>query len=290
MPSQRYADLHLHTTASDGTDSLEQRIQQAEEYGLAAIAITDHDTISEELDSRSYEAESGVEVITGAEIKCEIGGTKIEILGYFLNPENAALEQVFEELSENRIQRMEKMVENLNQEIEEDISLEEVLEYEEDTPGRPHLAQVLIDRGVAEDNQHAFDEFIGKESDVYREVEKIPAEKVIEAVHESGGVASLAHPGRSLTKDEAVEKIGHLVKNGLDALEVEYTYRGKIRKSSYDVYFTEVHANRLAEMYDLIPTGGSDCHGIKSDKFNIGKVKLDYENVARLRTVSREYR
>ncbi len=290
MTSNRYADLHMHTTASDGTDSIEQRIRQAEEYGLDAVAITDHDTINRELDQRSYEAENGVEVITGTEIKCEVGGTKIEILGYFVDPENKALNQIFEELSEKRIQRMSEIVEKLDQVIEEDISLEDILEYEDTTPGRPHLAQLLIDRDVADDWQHAFNKFIGKDSEAYVEVEKIPAEKVIEAVHRAGGVASVAHPGRSLTKDEAVEKIGHLVKKGLDGLEVEYTYRGKVRKSSYDVYFTEVHANRLAEMYDLIPTGGSDCHGMKSDKYNIGKVKIDYENVARLRTVSREYR
>ncbi len=290
MSSQRYADLHMHTTASDGTDTIEQRIKQAEEYGLDAIAVTDHDTVNPELDQRIYEAENGVEVITGTEIKCEIGGTKIEVLGYFVDPDNPALQDIFSELSEKRIDRMDEMVNKLNDELDQEIQLQDVLEYEEKTPGRPHLAQLLIDEGVAEDWQDAFNNFIGKDSQAYVEVEKISSEKVIEAVHDAGGVASLAHPGRSLKKEESVDKIGRLVKNGLDALEVQYTYRDKVRKSSYSVYFTEVHANRLAELYDLIPTGGSDCHGIESDKYNIGKVKVDYETVARLRTLSREYR
>lgn len=290
MTSSKSTDLHIHTVASDGTDTVQQRIRQAEEHGLNAIAITDHDNISEELDERKFTAENDIEVITGAEIKCEIDGIKIEILGYFVDPKSSAINQLFDTLSEKRISRMKEMVRKLNGELEENIQIENVLSKEETIPGRPHLAQVLVENNIAEDMEQAFNELIGSDSDAYVEVEKIPAHDAIKAVHESGGVAVLAHPGRSLKKEEAVEKIGKLVKDDLDGIEVEYSYRQKIQLPSYKVFFTEVYANKIAEMYDLIPTGGSDCHGSESDKFNIGKVKLDYNVLKRLEALTEEYR
>lgn len=290
MSSEKYLDLHMHTTASDGTDAVQDRIEQAEKFGLDAIAITDHDTINEELEKRSFTAENGVEVVTGTEIKCEIDGVKIEILGYFVDPEDKDIKNIFTQLSENRVERMAEMVNRLNSQLEEEIQLEEVLNREEETPGRPHLAKTLVDKGIADDMEHAFKEFIGSDSDAYVEVEKLPAKDVIKAIHNSCGVAVLAHPGRSLKKEKAVELIGKLVRRDLDGLEVQYTYRQKVQLPSYNVFFTEVYANKMAELYDLIPTGGSDCHGSKSDKFNIGKVKMDYESVTRLKALSEEYR
>lgn len=290
MTSERYADLHMHTTASDGTDDIEKRVQQAEEHGLDAVAITDHDKISDELEGRVFTAENGVEVITGTEVKCEIEGIKIEILGYFVDPNSSSMNILFDRLSKNRVKRMEKMVENLQEEIDEELELENVLEREDRTPGRPHLAAELVNLGVVDSHQEAFEQFIGSDSEAYEQVPKIPAEEVIHAIHESGGVAVLAHPGRSLKKENAVEKIGKLVRQDLDGLEVEYTYRQKLQLPSYSVYFTEVYGNKMAELYDLIPTGGSDCHGSESDKFNIGKVKIGYEVVTRLKALSEEYR
>lgn len=290
MKSEKYADLHMHTTASDGTDTIQNRVEQAEQFGLDAIAITDHDTINEELEKRFFTAENGVEVITGTEIKCEIDGIKIEILGYFIDPEDQDIQNIFSQLSDNRIARMEEMVDRLNSNIEDEIQLEDVLSREDETPGRPHLAETLVEKGIADNMEHAFNEFIGSDSEAYVEVEKLPAKEVIKAIHNSGGAAVLAHPGRSLKKEDAVEKIGKLVRQDLDGIEVEYTYRQKIKLPSYGVFFTEVYANKMAELYDLLPTGGSDCHGSKSDKFNIGKVKADYESVTRLKALSEEYR
>lgn len=280
----------MHTTASDGTDEIKERIQQAEEQGLDAIAITDHDKISEELQERSFTAENGVEVITGAEIKCQIEGTKIEILGYFLDPEEPSINSIFDRLSDNRFDRMEKMVDNLNNQIEQDINLQNVLDREETTPGRPHLAAELVEQEVVNSEEQAFKELIGSKHSAYVEVEKLPAEDVIRAIHDNGGVAVLAHPGRSIKKENAVEKIGKLVRRDLDGIEVQYTYRQKMQKPSYKVFFTEIYANKMAELYDLIPTGGSDCHGSKSDKFNIGKVRCDYSAVDRLQSLTEEYR
>lgn len=279
----RTADLHMHTVASDGTDTVEERVDQALEKGIDCIAITDHDTIPGELDEPVQERR-GVEVITGSEIKCEVEGSKIEILGYFINPEAEGAGEIFRRLEENRNSRMERMVRKLNEEIEEDVRLEDVRDQAEGSIGRPHLAKALVQKGVVGSVEEAFENLIGSDHKAYVETPKISAEEVINLVHDTGGVASLAHPGRSLSEDEAWEKVKKLREAGLDAIEVDYTYQQKIRRDSYKVYFTEEMAEEIAEDLNLIKTGGTDCHGSRSDKFNIGKVTVPYSKVERLKS------
>lgn len=281
--TQRKADLHMHTTASDGTDTLEKRIEDAKEKGLDAIAVTDHDTVNESLGKRSFKAENGLEVITGAEIKCEVKGEKIEILAYFLDPEETELKELLEELSERREKRMEKFVENLNSSHGLGLKPEEVLEKADGNVGRPHLAETLVEKEIVDSHQEAFNQFIGSEHDEYVAVEKVSAGKVIKAVHENGGVTSLAHPGRSLTESGAKEVVAELETEGLDGLEVEYTYRQKKDLDSYTINFGVEKASELAEEFDLLKTGGSDCHGSDSDKYFLGEVKIPYSRVKALK-------
>lgn len=273
------ADLHMHTTASDGTDSLEERIEDAEKKGLEAIAITDHDTINEGLKQRRFRAKNGVEVITGAEIKCQMDGHKVEILAYFLDPEGEEIQELLEELSKRREKRMEKFVENLNDSYRLGLKLEEVTDRADGNVGRPHLAEALIEKDIVDSHQDAFDRFIGSEHDEYVSVEKISAEKVIEKVHENGGLTSLAHPGRNLEKENAEELVEKLADRGLDGIEVEYTYEERRDEKSYDIDFGTEKAKSLAEKFDLIKTGGSDCHGSGSDKYFLGEIKIPYSRV-----------
>lgn len=282
----KHADLHMHTTASDGTDTLEERIKDAEDKELNAIAITDHDTINEELKDRVFTAENGVEVITGAEIKCEVQGSKIEILAYFIDPEEKNIQQLFEELSKKREERMEKFVENLNEAHGLGLKLEEILAKAEGNVGRPHLAEVLVDKEIVNSSQEAFDMFIGEEHDEYVEVDKISAGEVIGAVHRNGAVASLAHPGRSLSRKEVDRKVSTLVDKGIDAVEVKYTYEDKREKNSYDVNFGREKASKLAEKFNLLKTGGSDCHGSGSDKYLLGGVKIPYSWIEALKDLA----
>lgn len=281
------ADLHLHTRASDGTDDILHRVAQAQEYGLKTIAITDHDSINEKLEGRSQDIE-GVKVVTGAEIKCEIDGTSIEILGYFLDPSDSGINGLFETMKVNRINRMEVMIERVNRGEEINLTFEEVNQHSEGPIGRPHLAQALVDKGIAEDIDDAFGRYIGEEAsqNYYVETEKLDAVEVIETVRENGGVTSLAHPGRDLSCEEAEEKVEALVSEGLDAIEVQYTYQHK-RQEGYGINFGIKRAYDLAKENDLIITGGSDCHGEKSDKYNIGKIRLDDNNIETLRQVAK---
>jgi predicted metal-dependent phosphoesterase TrpH len=282
----RKADLHMHTKASDGTDTLEKRTEDAKEKGLNAIAVTDHDTVNEGLEKRSFKAKNGIEVITGSEIKCRVKGEKIEILAYFLDPEETEVKELFEELSDRREKRMKEFVENLNEAHGLGLEIEELLEKADGNVGRPHLAETIVEKGVVDSHQEAFDRFIGSEHDEYVAVEKVSAEKVIEAVHENGGVTSLAHPGRSLTESGAEEIVKELKSKGLDGLEVEYTYKQKKGLDSYTINFGTEKASELAEEFDLVKTGGSDCHGSGSEKYFLGDVKVPYSRVNELKNMS----
>ena len=282
------ADLHLHTTASDGTDSIEQRLEQASNQGLDGIAITDHDTINQELEKRTKIADNGVELISGAEVKCEINNTGIEILGYFIDPKGEEIHRMFDRLENFRRARMEEMIYRLDGDLNIKLSYEDVKETANGPIGRPHLAKTLAEEGVVETTNQAFNDFIGESSSYYVETEKLEAKEVISKIHANGGVTSLAHPGRDLNKENADEIINELIDEGLDAIEVPYTYQDKIEKG-YNINFGVKHAKKLADKYNLLMTGGSDCHGSQTDKYNIGKINLRYEHVEKLRDLADQY-
>jgi predicted metal-dependent phosphoesterase TrpH len=275
----KYADLHMHTTVSDGTDDIIFRADDARDKGLSCIAITDHDATHHELDER-VQTIKGVEVISGAEIKAGLNGRKIEILGYFLDRSDERLQQMLERIEQFRVERMEKMIRKVNQLIDSHISFNEVAVKADASIGRPHLAATLVEKGEVETVSDAFEEYIGDDKPGYVESEKMPAAKVIEAIHDNGGICSLAHPGRSLPKENAIELVRQLQEKGLDAIEVPYTYD---KLSNFRHSFGSDHAARIADELDLLITGGSDCHGSKSDKYYIGEIKLPYRHVEALK-------
>ena len=279
------ADLHMHTTASDGSDSVDQRVSQADENNLEVIALTDHDAINSVLSERFYvDEETGVTVITGAEIKCEVQDTGIEVLSYFLDPESERIQNLLETNSELRDQRIRNIIGNLNEEIHYNLTEEEVFEYVEGNPGRPHIAKALAEAEDVEDvgvEDDAFDKYIGEDCPAYIPTPKQDAEKVINTVLEEGGVPVLAHPGRDLEKTGAEELVGELVDYGLQGIEVMYSWDHK-RENGYDINFGQEYSQELAEKYGLIQTGGSDCHGSETDKYLIGSVKLPISHVEEL--------
>jgi len=283
------ADLHMHTTASDGSDSVEERVSQADEEGLDVIALTDHDAINAELNERFYvDEETGVTVVTGAEIKCEVQDTGIEILSYFLDPESEEVNNLLERNSDLRDQRIRDMIGNLNEELDYNLTVDEVFEHVEGNPGRPHIARALAEAEEVEDagvEDDAFELYIGEDCPAYIPTPKQDAEKVINTVLEEGGVPVLAHPGRDLERAEAEEIVGELVDYGLQGIEVMYSWDHK-RQNSYEIHFGETLSEDLADEYGLLRTGGSDCHGSGSDKYLIGSVKLSNSQVRNLADLS----
>jgi len=283
--SKGVADLHTHTTASDGTSTVGERVEQARVRGLGAVAVTDHDLIPDELDEPSRTVE-GVELITGVEVKAEIRDTKVEILGYYVDPNAEELNNLLKRVRGYREERNRKVTERFVEVTGVETSYEEMCERAEGGLGRPHFARLLVEEGLVDTVSEAFDEYLGEDGDIYLPSEKVGYAAVVRAIQEAGGVASLAHPGR-IDVDASGDTHGvpamveELAQNGLDGIEVWYPYGDISSGRGSDVGVED--ALELAEEYELLRTGGSDCHGEGSDKFRIGDVRVPSEDLERLR-------
>lgn len=273
------ADLHLHTPASDGTDDVSTRLEQAAERGLAAIAITDHDVIGDDLDRR-VTTRGGIELITGLEVRADLFDTKIELLGYYVDPDNTQLESVLGTARQYRRERNRTMIERLNDVTGASLAYDTLRQEADDNLGRPHLAERLVQAGVVDSIGEAFDSYVGSDGDAYVPMERLPYTQVIDAIHTAGGVASLAHPGRIRSR-RVPEMVEQLVEAGLDGLEVWYPYDETGPAAYADIGVSE--AMELADRHGVVPTGGSDCHGAESDKFRIGSVRAPEDSIKSLR-------
>jgi len=280
-----YADLHLHTIASDGTRTIDEVAQAAKACALRSIAITDHDVVAAELTDRVSERH-GLELITGVEIKALLdtptGRVAGEILGYFVDPTAGKLREMLDALETSRISRMKKMVDLCREHAGADITFEEVRAVAKGNIGRPHLARVLIDKGVVGSFEEAFNDLLTKGKACYWPIDKPGHLDVIEAVHDAGGVTSLAHP--CLMKVEDWDPLLEQLKgDGLDAIEVFYPYgaaNGAARGLSMDPPLMKMKAADLG----FLLTGGSDDHGRDSTKESLGTIRVPYEHVEALKT------
>lgn len=286
--SEGVADLHTHTTASDGTSTVSERVEQASERGLEAVAVTDHDRIPDELDERSRTVE-GVELITGVEVKAEVRDTKVEILGYYVDPSAEELNGLLRRVRRYREERNRKVTERFVEATGIETSYEEMCERADGGLGRPHFARLLVEEGFVDTVSEAFDEYLGEDGDVYLPSEKVGYASAVRAVHEAGGVASLAHPGRIDIDNDADEggvpaMVEEMAQNGLDGIEVWYPYGDISSGRGSDVGVED--ALELAAEHDLLRTGGSDCHGEGSEKFRIGDVRVPAGDLRRLRAAS----
>lgn len=159
--SSGIADLHMHTTASDGTVGVRQRARLAAEEGVETIAVTDHDSIAESLTARTQRM-NGVELVTGVEVRADLFDTKIEILGYFLDPSDASLRAMLRQAREYRRDRNRELVETLAVETSLDLSYESLSDSVDGILGRPHLAEVLIEAGVVDSVAEAFQTYLAE--------------------------------------------------------------------------------------------------------------------------------
>ncbi|MEW6216108.1 MAG: PHP domain-containing protein [Candidatus Bipolaricaulota bacterium] len=273
MSTQRWADLHLHTRWSDGTLDLDEMVRRASGVGLSAIAITDHDTIGPEL-CAPVACFDGMEVICGVEVKADVAGQRGEILGYFLTPRHPALMELFTWMAHERRKRMGAMVMRCQEVAEAEFSLEDVISGAAGSVGRPHLAALLIQHGLAVDYEDAFRRFLAQGAPCYVPLPRPTSRQVIAAIRAAGGVASLAHPC-FLSVFDWRSTLTSLIREGLSAVEVHYPYETSRQPLQVD---PEAVAN-LAQNMDLIPTGGSDDHGPGSVKDAIGAMRVPYSPV-----------
>ncbi len=272
MSTDGVADLHVHTTASDGTSTVAERRAQAAERDLPVIAVTDHDRIGPALEGRVHEAAS-VTCITGVEVRADCMDTKVELLGYFVDPGERALQDVLGQARRYREERNRELVANLNEVAGTNFDHDDLAASVAGSLGRPHLAGALVDAGLVDSIGAAFDEYLARDGEAYVEMERAPADEVLDAIHAAGGVASLAHPGR-IRSGRVPEMVAALAGSGLDAIEVWYPY-GETGGPAERADLGVAEADALAAEHDLLRTGGSDCHGPGSGKERLGSIRVD---------------
>jgi len=277
-------DLHLHTTASDGVMTPSQIVNYAKSKGLLAIAITDHDTI-EGLEEGLLEGERiGLEVIPGIEISAEHSPGSMHLLGFFLDIHDPILKERLGYLQRARAERNPRMAEKLNK-LGIDITFDEVLKASGGGQvGRPHFAQVLLEKGYVRSFQEAFERFLKKGASAYVEKMRFAAEESIHFINEANGVAVLAHPNTLQVNgySELENLILRLVKRGLRGIEAYYPEHSALEVAQYKT---------LAERHGLLVTGGTDYHGIDKNGLDIGvgrgEMKLPYSIVENLKAARR---
>jgi predicted metal-dependent phosphoesterase TrpH len=275
-----YVDLHLHTTASDGVMSPSEIVRYANAKGLQAIAITDHDTIEGLEEGLSEGKRIGLEVIPGIEISAAHSPGSMHLLGFFLDIYHPVLNERLGYLQKARAERNPKIAEKLNQ-LGIDLTYEEVLKVSGGGQvGRPHFAQVLLDKGYVKSFQEAFERFLKKGAPGYVDKLRFTAKEALHFINEAQGVAVLAHPNTlGMNRYSEFENLLlQLVDEGLRGLEVYYPEHSALEVAQYKT---------LAERYGLLVTGGTDYHGIEKNGLDIGvgrgTMKLSYSIVEGLK-------
>lgn len=253
------ADMHTHTTCSDGALSPIELVAKAHAKGFGSIAITDHDNMDAYRTLLNGGYNGSVNVIPGVEISCYDFGREVHILAYFLDHTSEEVQAYEKFYREDRIRRAREMVQNLNA-CRVNISIEEVLdEAKGATVGRPHVASILVRKQVVSTIQQAFDVYLDVGKPGYAAKTPFPIAKAVEMVHRAGGILSVAHPGRYFTNAEMCLQ---LINTGVDAIEVYHPSHWYITREFYRVLCTQ---------HNLLVTGGSDFHGTREyDDQNFG--------------------
>jgi hypothetical protein len=250
-------DFHTHSTLSDGTFDPVALVDHAAEAALDVLALTDHDTVEGVAEAQARGGERGIRVLGGVELSVsEDGGRRqMHLLGLGVDPTSARLRALTESLRSARETRVERMLEALQQ-VGVALDARRVRELSgSGTVGRPHVARALVETGACDDADQAFARWLRRGRPAYVPQPGVSAREAIETIHDSGGVAALAHPPHSVGVDAPGGLdafVARLVPLGLDALEVWHPGH------------TKRHVKRLARLvreHGLLATGGSDFHG-----------------------------
>lgn len=258
---ERFVDLHIHTTKSDGHFTPQEVVRKAVKSGLAQIAITDHDTIDGYLEAKEIANNLNLSLMVGAEFSSTIGNKAVHILGYCFDILNPQLLEVLESVKHRRIERFESIVRKLGK-LGYPLPIETAkTAVQGKIPGRAHIARLLVKHKYFNSVDDVFNKILGENMAAYEPSTNMSPENVIRVIKEADGVCSLAHP-----QITAVDQhIGQFVDAGLDAIEVYSTHHNRQAIAHY---------KKIADKYQLLTTGGSDFHGIKRAGKDIGDYKL----------------
>ncbi|MEW5916527.1 MAG: PHP domain-containing protein [Gemmatimonadota bacterium] len=269
---QLVADLQLHSSASDGSDSPSEVVRRARSLKFSAIALTDHDTMAGVPEALATAESLGIECIPAVELSTlDANDRQVDILGYGVDPHDADFAAELQRIRSGRKGRAFMMVEKLN-ELGYPLSWERVQAIAgSENVGRPHVARAMVEAGIVATVKDAFTpELIADGGRAYVQRVKITPEDAIERIHRAGGVACAAHPARTKLTDEEIE---HLVQAGLDGLEVYYPQHTADDTRRFEL---------LAARHGLLITGGSDDHGDINEGRLMGTIRLPYKHVEQL--------
>lgn len=255
-----FVDLHMHSTASDGSRAPSDVVREAKRIGLAAIALTDHDTLNGIPDAVATGRELGVRVVAGIELSAVENDVETHILGLHLS-DTREMEAELVALREMRRSRAARIVDRLNA-LGVRIELTAVLEQAAGgAVGRPHIARAMIAEGWAVDFRDAFERYLGNNRPAYVAKDRLPMADAISLIHRAGGLAILAHPASGGTRD----RIAALAQDGLDGVEVRHPSH-----SSEDI----ARLSALVDHFSLVPSGGSDWHGAAEGARTLGMMRV----------------
>ncbi|EXX85114.1 metal-dependent phosphoesterase [Paenibacillus darwinianus] len=276
------ADLHTHTTASDGTGAPSDNVRLAKAGGLAAVAITDHDTVAGVAEAVAEGVRLGITVVPGVELSTVAEGRDIHILGYYFDLSDKVWLERLQSLRGVRGVRNEMIVERLR-ELGLQVSMREVFEQAgkdgegDNTVGRPHIAAVLVAKGYVSTMKEAFDCYLSSGAAAYVNPPRITPFQAIDWIREAGGAAVVAHPGL-YGSDRLIEE---LLRYGADGIEVFHSDHGPEEEARYGA---------MADRFGVVATGGSDYHGERNGVVfhgALGSRTVDASVIARLEGIRR---
>lgn len=260
-------DLHSHSTASDGSRAPADVVAAAHAAGLAAIALTDHDTVAGIPEAGAAARDLGIRLVPGVELSAVEGDVETHLLGLHLS-RPAEIEAGLAALREMRRERAERIVARLN-ELGVRITFEDVLEQAGGAAiGRPHVARAMVQEGWAKDVRDAFDRYLGNGRPAFVSKDRLTMTDAIAMIHRAGGLAVIAHPGHTGTR----ARIEALLAQGLDGVEVLHPSH-----TAEDV----ARLRAITDHLGMLPSGGSDWHGASDGPRTLGTMRVPEEWLAR---------
>ncbi len=280
---RRFVDLHTHSSRSDGDLPAADLVRLADAKRLAAVALTDHDTVAGLDEARQAAETLEVRFVPGIEMSAVFSGGMLHIIGLGIDPNNGNLRETTRMLRQARNKRNPQMVAKLR-ELGMNISMDELValashgnspDADSVTVGRLHMAKLLRMKGCVRSEADAFDRYISAGRPAYVDKERLSAREVIDAVHSAGGVAILAHPAElNCTNDAMLNRVvKSLIRDGLDGIEAYHSSHSDRKVRTY---------LNLARRLRLMVSGGSDFHGSAKSGVKLGRPRVPVEAVEQI--------